>query len=539
MNRILAVLALVSGLAGCLPAQTQTTRTDTGSQQAATDAGSQPINLVLLIAVDQMRGDYLKRYESQFRGGFARLTRGGAWFTNAHHDHAITETAPGHATMLSGRFPRSTGISQDVDGVQDPSSPIVDGYLGDGASPFRFHGTTLVDWLIAKDSRSRALSVSEKDRSAILPIGKSKQNVYWYSYDGAFTTSNYYMAHLPPWVVQFNARDLARRFAGKSWNLLLPESAYPEQDTVFEEGDGEDIVFPHVLSSDSTIAAYLIIRTPWIDEITLDFALQGVNALSIGTGPQTDVLSISLTGTDPIGHKFGPDSREIHDQMLQLDKMLGGFFDSLFKIRDSTRIIIALTGDHGMSPIPELAQKSRPIPIRIHLAPVIQKTRQRLRAMRVDTTAVTFGAHTVRADRRAFGGGAKSAAIDALIDSIASDLRKLPGIQSVNRMRDFAKADTLTDSIARRWLHNFNVDDSVDLVITPQPLSAITGNTAAHGSPYTLDTWVPLIFYGAPFRAGRFTDFVRTVDLAPTLAAVVNVRPLEKLDGVVLTKALK
>src|SRR6267378_2390167 len=137
-------------------------------------AAPTPPSLIVLITIDQFRGDYLDRFGPQLHGGLDRLARGGAWFTNAHHDHAITETAPGHATLLSGRFPRSTGIMMNVIGVEDDQSPLIASGVGPGASPKRFIGTTLVDWLAAADPLSRALSVSTKDRAAILPVGKSK-----------------------------------------------------------------------------------------------------------------------------------------------------------------------------------------------------------------------------------------------------------------------------------------------------------------------------------------------------------------------------
>ncbi|MEP6992751.1 MAG: alkaline phosphatase family protein, partial [bacterium] len=163
--------------------------------------------LVVLITIDQFRADYLDRFGAQLTGGLARLSRNGARFTNAFHDHAITETAPGHATLLAGRFPRSTGIMMNRVGVEDDDSPLIAGGVGAGASPKRFAGTTLVDWLRASDPASRALSVSTKDRAAILPVGKSKSDVYWYSPDGRFTTSSYYRATLPDWVVAWNRRE--------------------------------------------------------------------------------------------------------------------------------------------------------------------------------------------------------------------------------------------------------------------------------------------------------------------------------------------
>ena len=166
--------------------------------------------LVVLVTIDQFRGDYLDRFGPQLTGGIARLVRGGAVFTNAHHDHAITETAPGHATLLAGRFPRSTRIMMNSIGVADTAAPLLAGGYGTGASPRRFTGTTLADWLRAANAQTRVLSVSMKDRAAILPIGRSRSDVYWYSPDGRFVTSKYYGDSLPAWVNKFNdARHVA------------------------------------------------------------------------------------------------------------------------------------------------------------------------------------------------------------------------------------------------------------------------------------------------------------------------------------------
>lgn len=162
-------------------------------------------SLLLLITIDQMRPDYYDRFERELTGGLARMWREGANFTDAHHDHAITETAPGHATLLTGRFPRGTGITRNLAGVNDPRWPVL--WSNDlGAAPFRLRGTTVFDWLRARDPATRALSASAKDRSAILPVGSSKQQVYWYTNNGLFSTSTWYRDTLPDWVAAFNAR---------------------------------------------------------------------------------------------------------------------------------------------------------------------------------------------------------------------------------------------------------------------------------------------------------------------------------------------
>src|SRR5437773_10170149 len=194
------------------------------------DAGHAPQpKLVVVITVYQLQRDYLDRYRTQLNGELAMLVKQGADFTEAYQDHAVTETAPGHSTILSGRWPAHTGIIRNTVGVQDSAAPLI-GIAGPGASPARFRGTELFDWLKAAEPRARALSVSRKDRGAILPIGRARENVYWYQ-SGFFTTSRYYADSLPTWVAAFNARQVPFRAAGMSWDLLRPPSAYPEPDS--------------------------------------------------------------------------------------------------------------------------------------------------------------------------------------------------------------------------------------------------------------------------------------------------------------------
>src|SRR6266536_1423304 len=307
--------------------------------------------LVVVITVDQLRPDYLERYRQQLRGGFAMLLKSGAVFTDAFQDHAVTEPAPGHATILSGRWPAHTGIIRNVAGVQDPTAPLI-GVNGPGASPARFRGTAFFDWLKAADSGARALSISGKDRGAIVPIGRAKEHVYWYS-GGYFTTSRYYADSLPTWVRVFNGQRVPFRAAGTQWTLFLPERDYPEPDSVAYENQGREVVFPHRLPTDSGQAALAFIATPTMDSLTLAFALEGVRALQLGSRGATDLLAVSLSTTDYVGHAYGPDSREIHDQVVRLDRSLGWFLTQLFVRYGRDNVLVVLTADHGVTPLPE------------------------------------------------------------------------------------------------------------------------------------------------------------------------------------------
>jgi len=498
----------------------------------------EPPRLVVVVTVDQMRADYLSRFGGQFRGGLARLLRDGSVFTHAYHDHAIPETAAGHATLLSGRFPRSTGIILNGLGVDDPESPLIDGARGAGASPHRFRGTSLLDWMRGADPRARALSVSGKDRGAILPLGRARGDVYWLA-AGRFTTSRYYRDTLPTWVRAYNARQMPARYLGRDWTLLLPDSAYAEPDSVAMEGAGHDFLFPHRAPRDSAYAAGFVARTPWGDEIVLDFALDGVQALGIGTGPQSDLLNVSLSTTDAIGHVYGPDSREMHDQMLRLDRALGVFLDSLFRLRDPAQVVVVLTADHGAAPLPERsAEHERPIPMRVEPSDVLAEVRQGLRARGVDTSAVELALGLVLLDRPALERARLD--VDSLLQALAVSARRTPGVLRADFMRDLRAANPARDPIARRWAHQLPTGTPVEMVVTLRPYNIWwSDNVASHHSPHDYDTHVPLVFLGAPFAPGRYADAVRTVDLAPTLAAVLKVKPLEPVDGVVLRQAIR
>ncbi|HLB55383.1 MAG TPA: alkaline phosphatase family protein [Gemmatimonadales bacterium] len=529
---ILSRPTFAMSLLGALFCSTPPPAVEPGPRPAS--AGS---TLVVLLTVDQLRQDYLDKWHDQFTGGLRRLVDSGAYFTNAHHDHAITETAPGHASLLSGRFPRSTGITRNLAGVNDANAPLL-GVVGPGASPFRFRGTTLVDWLATADRRSRVLSVSVKDRGAILPVGRSKQEVYWFV-GGTFTTSRYYADSLPGWVMAFAARRLPERSAGRVWDLLLPVASYPEPDSVPIENRGLNLTLPKVLPPDSARAAQVLPGTPFMEEVLVAFALEGVERLGLGRGPQTDVLAISFSSTDYIGHAYGPDSRELHDQVVRLDRQIGVLLDSLFKLRDPDDIVIALAGDHGVTPFPELSQQRySPPPQRVNVRPAIAAARAVLQLGGVDTLAVDLESGSLVIDRSHPGMTAEL--VGTAADSFVAVAKRTPGVLRAERFGMLSRHDLGKDPIARRWVQMFPPEVPVEAVVVLTPGSYWDAATIAmHGGPHDDDSHVPIIFFGSPFKPGKYDQFTRTVDIAPTLAQVLGVTPAEPLDGRVLKVAIR
>lgn len=493
--------------------------------------------LVVQITVDQLRPDYLDRYASQFTGGLKRLLAEGAFFTQAYHDYAPTETAPGHATLWSGRFPRQHGIITNTLGVADPQMPLVFG-RGGGASPWRFRGSALFDWIRGQDQFSRALSVSRKDRGAILPIGRARQPAFWYSTDGRFTTSRYYGDTVPTWVQRFNAEDPVAPFLGRAWTPLLPDSAYRERDDVPWEHGGKEYVFPHRLSADRRQGTSDFVDFPWMDDLTVDFALRGVEAMELGKGLSTDVLAISLSTTDAIGHAYGPDSKELHDQILRLDRNLGRLIDSLYALRDSSRIIFAVGADHGVTPYPEATfPGTDPDRGRVDVRPVIDRVRSALAAKGIEGDALIYQDEIILLDRDRLQ--QKGVDHDSLVNVLRSQLLAIPGMLRVDRASTLQALAARGDKLARRWWHAIPPDYPAVLTVTFKPgYYPMTYRSATHGMPHDLDAHIPVLFMGPGFRPGRYPQLIRSVDVAPTLAARLGVPPTEPIDGRVLSAVL-
>jgi predicted AlkP superfamily pyrophosphatase or phosphodiesterase len=493
--------------------------------------------LVVLIIVDQFRPDHLLRYRAEWTGGFKRLLDEGMLFTDGRQDHAITQTGPGHSTVLSGRFPAHTGIVTNDFGVPDRLFPLIDDPKAVGASPHRFQGSALLDWMIARDSTTRMLSVAMKDRSAILPIGRARGEVYWWSKLGFFTTSRYYRDSLPSWVREWNQRNPMGDLVGRQWGLSKHEGAYLEADSLPAENgrDGRN-TFPHALPRDLGTAAAMVPHFPWMDSLTLDLALTGVAALGLGIGDEsrTDLLSVALSSTDEIGHDFGPDSRELHDMLLRLDGYLAWFLDSLAATTPRDRILLVLTSDHGTQAMPEQAPPTdgraagRAWPTAM-VRGIATDLRDRWRTdfeIRFDYGIVTADLVALRS---------RGIDTDSLSRRLAARFQLEPYVDRVYTPRSLALAPQ-SDPIAGRWRHT--VPDDFGWLVAVTPYEGITWDSwtvgANHGTPWLADVQVPLLFWGGGIKPRTVTRTVRTVDIAPTVARLIGAPPTEPLDGVVL-----
>ena len=489
--------------------------------------------LAVLIVVDQMRPDYFTRFGPQFTGGFRRILDQGILYLDGRQDHAMTETAPGNSTLLSGRSPSSTGIVSNDFGVNDPLYPIVGGGWGDAASPMRFQGTTLYDWMLAKDPATRVLSISRKDRAAILPVGRARRDVYWWT-RGRWGTSRYYGDSLPAWLQRYNARPGWRRLAGAAWTPLLPDSAYAERDSVPWENRGKEFTFPHVAPSDTTALAARIVYFPWMDSLTLDAALEGTRQLGLGRrseGP--DLLVVGLSTTDRVGHDYGPDSKEMHDQLLRLDRWLAWFADSLGRLVPSDRIIWSLTSDHGIQDWVEHTVERGGAADR----PTMQPMTLRLRAAMQDRWGSSFG--IAQEDGLLYGDTAAMRArgvdIGRLADSLAAEARLLPGVWRVYTPRTLTRA-LRADAEARIWRRGIPVTQG--WLVAASVRQGYVWERTDHGSTTLPDQRVPIAFWGMGIPASRVSRPVSTTAIGPTLAAFLGIHPTEPVTGIVLPEVV-
>jgi predicted AlkP superfamily pyrophosphatase or phosphodiesterase len=520
----------------------------------------------VVIVIDQFRYDYLTRFQDLFdpvAGGFARFRTKGAFFANANYEHATTYTAPGHAHILSGSYAYLTGIVGNrwfdrasgklLAATEDPDAHFVGakGNESDGTSPRNFIGTTLGDELILNSQgRSKVVSIALKSRSAVLMGGKLGK-AYWFNESsGGFETSSYYAKALPEWVVAWNKKRLADTYFGKAWTASVPESAFARasEDDFPQEGDigGLGRTFPHKVNGklDAPGEAYYdaLSKTPFGNDVTLEFARAALEAEGLGRDDAPDILAVSLSSNDEVGHTFGPYSREVLDITARTDRQLGAFLRHLDqKVPGHTAV---LTADHGANPIPEyiarLGIDAHRIKKRI-LKDAIEKALDEKFGdgdwvLALEDPSVYLNLK-LAAERK----------LDATVleDSTAEALTRVPGILRCYTRTQLLRGVGSVTAVDRSFQLVFYPPRSGDVLILMRPYSfwgsyyAEAGYGGSHGSPYSYDTHVPLALLGPGIVPGIYHEDVAVADLAPTLATLLQVNPPPAAEGRVLHRALK
>ena len=515
--------------------------------------------LVVVISIDQLRADYLERFREHFGpGGFNLLLEQGANFTDCHYRHSVTKTAPGHAVMLSGvhadrhgiiandwldrdNFTRVSCVGDNavqVVGLPPSSAPrlpgIDDPYMG--RSPRNLLAPTVGDELkTVRGGRPKVIGISNKDRAAILMSGKQADAAYFME-RGLMISSTYYMKELPAWVNAWNAAGKVDAYFGRVWDRLLPAAAYAVQGPDDAPGEDEKTdqlgrTLPKIVNGGEKTPGpkfYDAFETsPFSNEVLEDFAEATiVNENLGGRAGITDLLCLSFSANDHIGHFYGPDSHEIMDNVVRMDRTLAGFFKFLDQRIGLKNCTIVLTADHGVSPMPETIHARNPA----------------IPAGRLDTALIQ---RTVEAAlNKTFGPLADksqwSVRDDAwfLLYPAALQEKKVEAAAAQSVMRaalltlDFIQAAYTRDQLEKREVNDefgqsallsFNRVRSGDVFFQPRPYfyNKVAGST--HGSPHDYDNHVPLLWYGVGVKPGVRTERVGMDDLAPTLAHILGI----------------
>jgi hypothetical protein len=498
--------------------------------------------LVVVIVIDQFRGDYLERYRDQFgEGGFRLFLDHGANYTDCNYDYANTRTAPGHATLFTGAYSNGHGIMANewwdpqkkkmVTSVEDDDARLV-GMATDqtkdkaGASPRNLLADTLGDELkLATQGQARVFAVSLKDRAAVLPGGYAADAAYWIDpKTGAWITSTYYRPDLPQWAQEFNTSNRAAKYWDRNWESngkVLRSTAHHKSK------DGSDAGFYEVVGS-----------TPFANEYEVEFAKDLIVHENLGAGTATDLLAISLSANDILGHQVGPDSPEMAGMALALDHELADFFNFLGHRVGLANVWIALSADHGISALPDAAKK-----LRIPAANLdVKKVEAQINTALTSKFSPHHSASYIKLDypvawlnQEAFT-SAHIKEHDA--ETAVGEAMKQAGLRDYYTKSQLAEGEVPANALGKKFLNSYSPAGGWYVMGLPEIYTVGSSKGTDHASPYTYDTHVPLAFYGLPFRPGTYRTHAEPVDLAVTLASLLGINAPTHATGRVLTEAL-
>ncbi len=536
-------LSLITALLLCLFAASSATSqtvpkasTQNASAPKAVAKSRRP-KLVLVIVVDQFRYDYLLRFRDDYTGGIARLLSGGAVFHDAHYLQYPTVTAIGHSTILSGATPSVSGIignewldreaNESVTSVSDKSAVMLGNVIGGkSSSPHRLLVSTIGDELKMAGRNSKVIGISIKDRSAILPVGHMADAAYWFDNDSIhFVSSTYYMKDLPAWVKQVNADRPTYKYLGKEWRAL---DAKPNDKAFCSLVAGVDVPFCGALEN-----------TPFGNELLEDFAEKAIENERLGQHDATDVLSLSLSSNDYVGHAVGPDSPEVRDISIRTDRLLGKLLDYIDGRIGRDNTLVVFTADHGVAPVPKVNNDRKMPGGWLKAAEYSGKISDALAAkfgqgkwFSYDNSGFFYLNYETIARNKADRNEIRQFA--------AETARSLPHIARVLTRDELLRGGDSADSVGRAMQVGFYGPRSADLELLPEPyymFSSPPGTT--HATPYSYDNHVPLIFFGAGIRPGAHYDRVAVNDIAPTLAAILQIETPSGSSGRVLSEVFE
>ena len=545
---------------------------------ARPSAGAEPPRLVLQITVDQLRGDLVPRYLDRMgEGGFRYLIENGIVFSNAHHPHANTETIVGHATLATGAYPSAHGMvgnvwfdrengrltyniedsryhlltaDADVDQATeiDPTQRVA---RSDGRSPAAILVSTLSDELaISTAGQAKVFGVSVKDRGAVSMAGHAGKAFWFSKQSGDFVSSSFYYDRYPEWVDQWNASDPTRRFADTSWGLLHDQASYlygDQDDQPWETAlPGFGRVFPHQYGqADGRGFTTFLTLSPAGDELTLEFAKALIENENLGRDEVTDYLSVSFSSTDYVGHVFGPSSLESEDNLLRLDRTLAELLSFVDTTIGHDRTLIVLSADHGGAEAPPALDQ-----FGFEAKYVDPETWDKTAGMADLKERFGVGEELIREYFHPYVYLDRNVIEEAGLDqteverAVAAELSKFEGVALAVSSTALAKGELPDTPLTRSILRNYHPKRSGDIFVVFEPhwfINDFDGLVVAttHGSPWSYDTFVPMIFAGSGIQPQRVHREVQTIDPAPPLAAFLGIKPPSGGRGDVLVEVLE
>lgn len=524
------------------------------------EAQQQKPKLVVGIVIDQMRYDYLTRFSERYgENGFKRLLKNGFSLENAQYNYIPTYTAVGHTSIYTGTVPANHGIisnnwydkflKKSIYCVDDSNFKTI-GNDGDAGkkSPFRLYTTTITDQLhLAQNMHGKTIGVSIKDRSAILPAGHTANAAYWFdgAMNGQWISSSFYMNKLPKWVVDFNNSGKAESYLKMPWTTLYNINTYTNSiadDNIYEgKFKGEKTpTFPHDIPNlKAKNGNFDILKSiPAGNTFTLDFAKATIIGENLGKSEYTDFLALSFSCTDYVGHKYGPASKEIEDTYLRMDKDLADLLSFLDQQIGQDKYTLFLTADHAAVNVPAYLQS---IKIPAHYLD-IKKFRQYL----LEITKKYFNStelienvsnYQIFLDKNKI----ESLGLDRnkVAEKIAEEIINFDGIYKTVTAHTL-QTTRFTDGIMNSLQNGYNQKFSGDVMMIPYPATLIGGRTGtSHGTGYSYDTHIPVIFYGNGIKKGSSKKKYEIIDIAPTIANLLQIQEPNSSTGKIIGEALK
>ena len=490
-----------------------------------------PPKLVLAVVIDQFRYDYLLRFRKDYNAGLARLLEHGAVFTDAHHIHFPTVTAVGHSTFLSGATPSSSGIianewfdresGQSVTSVSDPDTKLVGGAPGaTGSSPRRLLVSTVGDELKMAGRNGKVIGISIKDRSAILPVGHTADAAYWYDSDSNnWVTSSYFMADLPEWVKDVNRQRPFLTYLGANW---------------FPLGAGDAAKHASATPFCTMVAGVENVRfcgpieaTPWGNEMIEEFTERALVEENLGHHDDTDLLAVSFSSNDYVGHAVGPDAPEVRDISIRTDRLLGRLFDFIDQHVGAGNTLVILTADHGVAPVPEVNQERKMPGGRMSGFTMLRTVNEALTAKYGPGKWIAGGTEEgLYLNRRLIE--QKKLDLTTVQDTAAAVLRAAPHVFRVYTSTQLARGQVTGDYVSEAVLRGFFEPRAADVMVIQDPYYLFGATGTSHSTPFNYDSQVPVIFMGEGIRPGEYHEKIAVNDIAPTLTTILR---LEEPSG--------